>query len=171
MTEAIVAGLCLLSLRHSLILSSDTPFVTPSLFRDRNSVTANLFLFLTGVVAVRHCGAASLPYYRVNELSGDPVRAGDRAARHRHHHRHVRGRAAWSRASNPRLVVAAGLRLTALSLWQMAHYSLLMDPWPVMIAGLLTGIGVGGVNVALSTVAFVTLPQHFAQRRHPLCST
>ena len=59
---------------------------------------------------------------------------------------------------DPRLVMAAALCLTAWSLWQMSDYSLLMGPAPVIMAGILNGIGIGALNVALATVAFVTLP-------------
>jgi DHA2 family multidrug resistance protein len=59
-----------------------------------------------------------------------------------------------------RLIMAVGLGLTAYSLWEMTQYSLLMDYWPVVTAGVVQGLGVGLVYVPLSTVAFTTLPSH-----------
>jgi DHA2 family multidrug resistance protein len=139
------------------ILSTDRPFVSPALFRDRNFNAANLFLFLIGVVLF--ATLALHPLLLQGEMHYPVILSGLVIAP-----RGVGtliGMFAVGRLVprfDPRLVMAAALCLTALSLWQMAHYSLLMDFWPVVTAGILTGIGIGGINVALSTVAFVTLP-------------
>ena len=45
----------------------------------------------------------------------------------------------------------------------MSRYSLLMDSWPVIIAGVFQGAGIGAVNVCLSTVGLVTLPAKLPQ--------
>lgn len=139
------------------ILSTDRPFINPALFRDRNFNAANLFLFLIGVVLF--ATLALHPLLLQGEMHYPVILSGLVIAP-----RGVGtliGMFAVGRLVprfDPRLVMAAALCLTALSLWQMAHYSLLMDFWPVVTAGILTGIGIGGINVALSTVAFVTLP-------------
>jgi MFS transporter, DHA2 family, multidrug resistance protein len=57
-----------------------------------------------------------------------------------------------------RLIMAVGLALTAYSLWQMTHFSLGMDSWPVISSGVIQGAGIGLVYVPLSMVAFTTLP-------------
>jgi DHA2 family multidrug resistance protein len=57
-----------------------------------------------------------------------------------------------------RLIMAVGLALTAYSLWQMTRFSLLMDTWPVVISGVVQGLGIGLVYVPLATAAFATLP-------------
>jgi DHA2 family multidrug resistance protein len=156
--EAVIAGLGFyLFVIH--ILSADAPFVTPALFRDRNFNAANLFLFLVGVVLFATLALHPLllqgqMHYPVI-LSGLVIAPRGIGT--------LIGMFLVGRLVprfDPRLVMAAALGLTALSLWQMAHYSLLMDFWPVVTAGVLTGIGIGGINVALSTVAFVTLPAH-----------
>ena len=56
------------------------------------------------------------------------------------------------------MIIAVGLALTALSLWQMTHFSLQMDTWPIITSGILQGFGVGLCWVPLSAVAFTTLP-------------
>jgi len=56
-----------------------------------------------------------------------------------------------------RVVMGIGMVLSVYSLWQMTQYSLQMDSWPVMTAGLTQGLGVGAVNVCLSVLGFVTL--------------
>jgi DHA2 family multidrug resistance protein len=56
-----------------------------------------------------------------------------------------------------RLIIFFGLSLTALSLWQMTGYSLEMDLWPIVSAGVLQGFGLGFIFVPLSAIAFATL--------------
>ena len=57
-----------------------------------------------------------------------------------------------------RPIIAVGLGLTALSLWQMTQFSLQMDYWPIAVSGIPQGMAIGLVYVPLSTVAFTTLP-------------
>ena len=57
-----------------------------------------------------------------------------------------------------RVMMAVGLALTAYSLWQMTQFSLLMGTRPILISGVVQGLGLGLVWVPLSTVAFTTLP-------------
>jgi DHA2 family multidrug resistance protein len=54
-------------------------------------------------------------------------------------------------------IIAVGLALTAYSLWQMTQFSLQMSYWPLIVSGVLQGLGIGLVYVPLSTVAFTTL--------------
>ena len=49
--------------------------------------------------------------------------------------------------------------LTAVSMWQMAQFSLLMDPVPIVVSGLLQGFGLGCTFVPLNTLALSTLPR------------
>jgi len=63
---------------------------------------------------------------------------------------------AWPRF-DARIIMAIGMGLTAYSLWLMTRYSLLMDAWPVIIAGVFQGRNRRGECLPF-TVAFVTLP-------------
>ena len=79
-----------------------------------------------------------------------------------------------------RLIILTGLALTALSLYQMSGFSLVMDMQPIVVSGLIQGFGLGFVFVPLSTISFATLParsdprhrlvqpdtQHRQQHRH-----
>jgi DHA2 family multidrug resistance protein len=58
-----------------------------------------------------------------------------------------------------RLTILAGLALTALALWQMTGFSLVMGMGPVISTGLLQGFGLGLVFTPLSIVTFSTLPR------------
>ena len=154
--EAVAAALGLyLFVVH--ILSSDRPFVTPALFKDRNFAAANFFLFVIGIVLFANL--ALHPLLLQGQLHYPVILSGMVLAP-----RGVGtiiGMVAVGRLVpriDARLAMAAGLCLTAWSLWQMSNYSLLMGPWPVIVAGIVNGIGIGALNVALATVAFVTLP-------------
>ncbi len=59
-----------------------------------------------------------------------------------------------------RLIILAGLVLTALSLWQMAGFSLNMGMGPVLVSGVLQGFGLGCTFVPLNTIALSNLPHH-----------
>jgi len=61
---------------------------------------------------------------------------------------------------DPRIIMATGLGLTAFSLWQMTHFDLLMSERPIITTGLIQGFGIGLSYISLSTLAFVTLPNH-----------
>ena len=63
-----------------------------------------------------------------------------------------------------RLIIFAGLALTAVSLWQMTGFSLLMDMNLILVSGMLQGFGLGFVFTPLSAITFSTLPrQHLTQ--------
>src|SRR6185437_12885575 len=133
------------------------PFVNPALFKDRNFVASNVFIFLVGVVLF--ATLALLPPLLQNQLNYPVVLTGLVTA--------PRGFGTLFgmiivgrliQRFDARLIVALGLALTAYSLWEMTQWSLLMDYWPIVISGVMQGLGVGLVYVPLSTVAFTTLP-------------
>jgi DHA2 family multidrug resistance protein len=61
------------------------------------------------------------------------------------------------RGVDARPVVASGFLICAVSLWQMAHWSLAVDEMHVVISGLLQGLGMGLVFIPLQVSAFATL--------------
>jgi MFS transporter, DHA2 family, multidrug resistance protein len=155
--EAVVAGLGFyLFLVH--MFSTPKPFINPGLFKDRNFVASNVFIFLVGVVLF--ATLALLPPMLQNQLRYPVVLTGLVTA--------PRGFGTLAGMLlvgrligrfDVRIIMAVGLALTAYSLWQMTQYSLLMGYWPIVISGIVQGLGVGLVYVPLSTVAFTTLPQ------------
>ncbi len=56
-----------------------------------------------------------------------------------------------------RIMVGFGFAITALSLWQMAYWSLDLDRWHIVTSGLIQGLGIGFVFIPLQTMAFATL--------------
>jgi MFS transporter, DHA2 family, multidrug resistance protein len=59
-----------------------------------------------------------------------------------------------------RLIIVAGLTLTALSMWQMTGFSLYMGMSPVITTGVTQGFGLGFVFTPLSIITFSTLPRN-----------
>jgi DHA2 family multidrug resistance protein len=139
------------------MFTSRHPFLNPGLFKDRNFLASNVFIFLVGVVLF--ATLALLPPLLQNQLQYPVVLTGLVTA--------PRGLGTLLgmmivgrliQRFDARLIIAAGLLVTAYSLWQMTQWSLLMDYWPIVVSGVLQGLGVGLVYVPLSTVAFTTLP-------------
>jgi DHA2 family multidrug resistance protein len=153
--EAIVAGLSFyLFMVHTL--SSKAPYLNMALFKDANFVASTVFIFVVGIVLF--ATLALLPPM-LQDLMNYPVvttgfvtaprGAGTMLAMM------VVGRLVGR--VDTRLLIGAGLAMTAVSLWQMTQFSLLMDGWPVVTSGILQGFGVGIVYIPLSTAAFATL--------------
>jgi len=57
-----------------------------------------------------------------------------------------------------RLLLGAGMALMDLSLWEMSGWTADMDWHPVVINGLIQGMGMGLIFVPLSVTAFATVP-------------
>ncbi|SJZ38017.1 MFS transporter, DHA2 family, multidrug resistance protein [Enhydrobacter aerosaccus] len=156
MIEAAASGLGFyLFIVH--MFTTDHPFVDPALFKDRNFLASNVFIFLVGIVLF--ATLALLPPMLQNQL-GYPVVLTGLVTAPRGLGTLI-GMFAVGRLLSlldARHVIAAGLALTAYSLWRMTHFSLQMDYWPIVFSGVLQGLGIGLVYVPLSTVAFSTLP-------------
>lgn len=56
-----------------------------------------------------------------------------------------------------RIIVGTGFILTAYSLWEMTHWSLEMDWHPIVLTGLIQGLGMGFVFIPMNALAFATL--------------
>jgi DHA2 family multidrug resistance protein len=60
-----------------------------------------------------------------------------------------------------RLLMAVGISLTAVSLWQMCGFSPLMDERLILWSGFIQGLGLGLTYVPLTTLCFATLAPQF----------
>ncbi|HTZ80896.1 MAG TPA: DHA2 family efflux MFS transporter permease subunit [Stellaceae bacterium] len=136
--------------------TSKRPFLNPALLRDRNFVTSVIFMFIAG--AVMYSTLALLPPM-LTMLNYPVVTTGILMSP-----RGVTTMICMMIVGrligrvDIRLILSFGFLVTGLSMWQMTRYSPEMDMWPVIIAGLTQGAGLGFVFVPLSTVAFATLP-------------
>jgi len=138
-------------------LTYPKPFINTALFKDRNFVASNVFIFMIGIVLF--ATLALLPPLLQNQLQYPVILTGLVTAP-----RGVGVLVAMLIVGqlvarlDGRIILAVGLALTAYSLWQMTQFSLQMDTWPVLTSGVTQGLGMGFVWVTLSTVAFTTLP-------------
>ncbi|WP_366919621.1 DHA2 family efflux MFS transporter permease subunit [Hydrocarboniphaga sp.] len=154
--ESIVAGLAFyLFAVHSA--TSKNPFIPPALFKDRNFLTGNVFIFVIGVVLF--ATLALLPTM-LQVLMGYPVYyAGLLTAP-----RSLGTLAAMLIVGqlvgrfDSRLIIASGFGLTAISLWQMTQFDMQMDASPVFWSGILQGLGTGIIFVPMAAMTFATLP-------------
>ena len=156
--EAIIAALAVY-LFFVQILTAKKPFVSLAIFRDRNFVTASIFGFLIGILLFS--GLALLPPMMENLLGYPVVTTGVVSM--------PRGLGSFAAMFivgqlvgriDVRLILLAGLLLSAYAVLQMSHFNLQMTSMPIITSGLMQGLGTGLLFVPLSTVAFATLPQH-----------
>ncbi|HVO87848.1 MAG TPA: DHA2 family efflux MFS transporter permease subunit [Casimicrobiaceae bacterium] len=154
--EATVSALSLYLFVVHMMTTRRHPFISVALFKDRNFLTGNVFIFVVGVVLF--ATLALLPPL-LQDLMGYPVVTtglvtaprgiGTLAAML------ILGR--LMRRFDARWVIAAGFALTAWSCWQMTGFYLQMDSTPVVVSGLVQGLGTGFVYVPLAAVTFATL--------------
>jgi DHA2 family multidrug resistance protein len=130
--------------------------VSPSLFKDRNFLTGNVFIFIIGVILF--ATLALLPPLLQDLLNYPVVTTGLVTAP-----RGFGTLIAMLIVSqilgkvDIRMIIGAGFVLTAVSCWQMTGFDLQMDSTTLVWAGVLQGAGVGFVYVPLATAAFATL--------------
>jgi DHA2 family multidrug resistance protein len=141
------------------MITAEQPFLEPELFKDRNLVVGLIFIFIVGVILL--ATLALLPPFLQNLMGFPVVTTGEVLA--------PRGMGSMvsmivvGRLVNRvdvRLLVGAGLILTAVSLFQMAQFNLNVSPWALVETGLIQGAGLGLVFVPLSTITFSTLAAH-----------
>jgi len=157
--ETVICGLAFyLFLAHSF--TARHPFVSPALFKDRNFAVGSIFIFVIGVVLF--ATLALLPPL-LEELLNYPVTTTGLVTS-------PRGIGAFITMAfvgrlvgrlDVRLLIAAGLAVTAASEWVMCDFSLQMDSHLVVWSGFLQGVGTGLAYVPLAAVSFATLDRSF----------
>ncbi|HEY2254552.1 MAG TPA: DHA2 family efflux MFS transporter permease subunit [Variovorax sp.] len=156
MIEAALAGLALYLFVVHMLTTREAPFVSPALFKDRNFLTGNIFIFIVGVVLFATLallppllqGLMNYPVVLTGLVTA-PRGIGTLLAMV------VVGRLMGR--IDTRFIIAAGFGMTGASLWQMTRFSLEMDSSSVVWSGLLQGFGTGFVYVPLAAISFATL--------------
>lgn len=142
-----------------LATGKDT-FIDARIFADRNFVTGLVFIFVIGVILL--ASLALLPpmlsrlFNHSTTLTGlvmAPRGVGTMISML------LVGRLV--QVVDARVLVVAGLSLTAWSLHMMTGFSPQMDDHLIIVSGVVQGLGLGLVFVPLSTVAFATLDPRF----------
>jgi MFS transporter, DHA2 family, multidrug resistance protein len=141
-------------------VTARNPFVNPGLFRDRNFDVGCVAIFTFGVVLFSTL--ALLPPL-LQDLMGYPVVTTGWVTAPRGVGiliaTLVTGR--LIARVDTRLLIAAGIALTAASTWAMCGFSPLMDDRLVMWSGFIQGLGIGLSYAPLTTVSFATLSPQF----------
>jgi DHA2 family multidrug resistance protein len=135
------------------------PFIQFALFKDRNFVGGCVFMTVMGLVLYSTM-ALSSPYLQ-NVMGYPIITAGVLLA--------SRGCGTFvammlvgrlMRFIEARTLIITGLSLTALSLFYMTYWTDQTGAREIVIMSIIQGFGFGLVFVPLSTVAFLTLPNH-----------
>jgi len=142
------------------LLTAENPFIDPKIFLDRNFATGLIFIFVIGVILL--ASLALLPPMLTHLFNYPTITTGLVMA--------PRGVGTMIsmiivgrlvRIVDARILVVAGLLLTAQSLYTMAGFSPQMDSYLIISSGIVQGLGLGLVFVPLSTVAFATLDPRY----------
>jgi DHA2 family multidrug resistance protein len=154
--EAAISALAFyLFLVHSFTASR--PFVRLSIYKDRNYLTGSLLILYLGILLFS--SMALLAPLLQGLMNYSVLEAGEATA--------PRGVgsligmlvAGWLVGRfDGRLILAAGLGITALGLYDMSHLSLQMDAKSIVVSNLLQGVGTGATYVPLAAIGFATLP-------------
>jgi len=154
--EATVAAVAFYSFIIHMLTTTGPRFVSPGLFKDRNFLTGNVFIFIIGVVLF--ATLALLPPLLQDLLNYPVATAGLVTAP-----RGVGTLAAMFIVGrimgkvDIRLIIGTGFALTALASWQMTGFDLQMDSATVVWSGVSQGLGTGFAYVPLAAAAFATL--------------
>jgi MFS transporter, DHA2 family, multidrug resistance protein len=154
--EATVAAVAFYLFVIHMLTATEQRFVSPALFKDRNFLTGNLFIFIVGVILF--ATLALLPPLVQDLLNYPVVTAGLVTSP-----RGVGTLAAMFIVGrimgkvDIRLIIGIGFALTAVSSWQMTGFDLQMDSAMVVWSGLSQGLGTGFVYVPLAAATFATL--------------
>ena len=137
-------------------ITAEHPFFDRGLARDRNFVTASVFGFFVGVLLFSTM-ALLPPMMQV--LMGYPVLTSGLVTMPRgigsFLAMFIVGRLIGR--VDTRLILFVGLSLNAIALWQMSQFDLSMTSGPIMVSGIIQGLGIGLIFVPLSTLAFATV--------------
>jgi len=138
-------------------MTTRNPFFDPGLIRDRNFVTASIFGFFVGILLFS--SLALLPPM-MQTLLDYPVLTSGLVTMPRGIGSLIAMFAVGQLIGrvDTRLILLFGLSLGGIAFWQMTHFDLSMTAKPLIVSGLIQGLGIGLLFVPLSALAFATLP-------------
>jgi DHA2 family multidrug resistance protein len=158
--EATVAALCFYLFIVHTATTSASSFLNRSMLRDANFTGGVVLMFFVGIIL--NGTMVLLPTMMQVLLNYPVVTAGFVTAP-----RGIGTLIAMLVVAriigkiDTRLIIFAGLALTAISLWQMTGFSLAMNMNLLLVSGTLQGFGLGFVFTPLSVAAFSTLSRQY----------
>jgi DHA2 family multidrug resistance protein len=137
-------------------LTAEHPFIDLAMFKDRNFTSGVIFIFVIGITLFS--GLALLPPLLQN-LMGYPVIETGIVMAPRGIGTMISMILVGRLVSkfDPRLLVFTGILLTLYSLYMMTQFDISMDSGPIIVSGVVQGLGLGLVFVPLTTLAFATI--------------
>ncbi len=162
-TEIVVEGVVAALAFYLFLVQTFTakaPFIDPHIFKDRNFTIGLCFIFVVGIILLASL-ALITPY--LQNLMGYPVLTAGLVLAPRGMGTMV-AMMIVGRIINrvdARVLLGAGLLLTAEVLWEMTYFTPDVSQWTLVRTGVLQGMGLGFMFVPLSTITFSTLPGMF----------
>ena len=163
--ETVVAGLAFtMFVIH--MLTDEHPFLSRDLFKNRNLMFGLAFTSVAGLVLI--VSATLMPPF-LQQLKGYPVFTTGMVLAPRGAGMMVAMMlvARLIGKYDSRLLIAAGLALSALSLWDMTLFTLDVSESRIVWNGVLLGFGLGLIFPTLTTLSFATLRRGCAPRERP----
>jgi DHA2 family multidrug resistance protein len=153
--EAVISAVAFyLFLVHSF--TAKRPFVRLSIYKDRNYLTGSVLILYLGILLYSSMALLApmlqgLMNYSVLQAGAAtaPRGVGTLIAML------ITGRLVGRIDS--RLIIIAGLSITAMGLYEMSHFSLQMDASSIVLSNILQGAGTGATYVPLAAMGFATL--------------
>ncbi len=142
------------------IITAREPLFERGMFVDRNFATGLLFMAVTGILML--AGLALLPPLLQQIYGYSVLQSGELTA--------PRGVGTLismvlvgrlARIVDARLLVATGMMLMAASLYMMTGFALVQGSGPVIVSGVIQGLGLGVLIVMIQSLAFATLAPRF----------
>ena len=139
------------------MITTDHPLFDRAMFKDRNFATSLLFMAVTGVLLL--AGLALLPPLLQNLYGYSVLQSGFLTAPRglgTLFSMLIAGR--MTGKIDARILVGIGVILMGLSLHMMTGFAIDQPSKPVIMSGVVQGLGLGLIFVPLQTLAFETLP-------------
>jgi DHA2 family multidrug resistance protein len=138
------------------VMTTEDHFLNRAMFKDRNFTISSTLHFVFGFVLLP---TLALTSPMLEELLGYPADTVGYLALPRGASLIGALLLTWRKPSfiDNRVVIVAGMALVVVGTWRMLGYSPLMDRWPVVVAGMLQGAGLGVMMPALTRAAFSTI--------------
>ncbi len=157
--EATASGLALYLFVVHTATATDRSFLNRELLKDANLMVGTVMMFLVGIPLY---GTMTLLPTMLQDLMNYPVVTTGLVTAPRGFGTMIAMIvvARFGGRIDTRLIIMAGLILTAAAMWQMTGFSLYMGMSPIVTTGVLQGLGLGFVFTPLSIITFSTLPRH-----------
>ncbi len=140
------------------MLMARQPFIDRRIFADRNFVIGIMIMFVTGMLVL--ASMALMPPFLQNILGFPVVMTGLLMAP-----RGIGVMVSMALAGrligkvDERILLAFGLVQVAFSMWMMAQFDMNVGAGPIIVSGVLQGLGLGMIFIPLTTISYATLDQ------------